>query len=71
MYYLLSFLTGGGYNLRGEYIPREVDSLIDHNRFDEQILSLNSQLATFKLTLRWKQTAKASLFSTLEDPTAD
>jgi DNA invertase Pin-like site-specific DNA recombinase len=70
-YYLVNFLTFGSFNLRGKYVPSEIESMIDGQKFDDQILSLTSQLAHLKRALGRKATAKAQLFELLEMKGAD
>ena len=71
MYALLNFLTFGSFTLAGEYVPCEVEALIQPKRFDDQILALQGQVGNLRRMLGRKSTAKATLFEMLEDPDAD
>ncbi|TRZ51881.1 recombinase family protein [bacterium] len=70
-YYLLNFLTFGGFSIKGVYHAPEIEALVAPERFDEQILALSSQLIHFKRTLGRKAVAKVSLFEMLEMESAD
>jgi len=71
MYHLLHYLTFGGFTLKGEYIPAEIEQLVKPERYVEQILALSSQLFQFKRAMGRKETAKANLFSTMEESDFD
>ena len=71
IYHLLHYLTFGGFTLKGEYIPAEIEQLVKPERYVDQILALSGQLFNFKRAVGRKETAKVNLFAMLEEPGFD
>ncbi len=64
--HIMQNLTFGGFHLKGQYVPSELETIVDPGRFDEQLTNLTSSLNNLETELKSEERVKGRVLSLLE-----